>query len=259
MKRKHLSLAIGCALLSPEVWAQDTTGAPLATPPAQSSSEATSLDAIVVTARRRSEWLQDVPVAVTAFDESALQARQVTNVVDIMSTVPNLHVSNNIGQGSATTEVLFLGGGPGDEEDASGRAFVGPAGLLLTKMIDAMGFSRDTVYICNIVKCRPPENRRPEPSEIEQCQPFAERQIRAIKPKIIVALGETAAQSLLRSRIGITLLRNTWQSWEGIPVMPTFHPSYVLLKPDQKGKVWDDLKLVVAKLGRELPKKKGNS
>lgn len=160
------------------------------------------------------------------------------------------------GQGNPNAEVLFLGEAPGEDEDLSGLAFVGKAGQLLTKMIEAMGFTRDQVYICNINKCRPPGNRKPEPNEVEACRPFVEQQIRAIKPKVVVALGATATHSLLRTEVPISKLRNVWTDWEGVPVMPTFHPSYLLRSPNEKGKAWDDLKLVLAKIGREVPKPK---
>jgi DNA polymerase len=159
------------------------------------------------------------------------------------------------GQGNPEAEILFLGEAPGEDEDKSGLAFVGRAGQLLTKMIEAMGYTREQVYICNINKCRPPGNRKPEPPEVEVCRPFVERQIRAIRPKAIVCLGATAAHSLLRIDTPISRLRNRWTDWEGIPVMPTFHPSYLLRSPQEKGKAWDDLKLVLAKVGREVPKR----
>lgn len=155
------------------------------------------------------------------------------------------------GQGHPEAEVVFLGEGPGQDEDLSGLAFVGRAGELLTRMIEAMGFSREQVYICNIVKCRPPGNRKPEPPEVEACRPFVERQILAIRPQVVVALGATAAQSLLRVDTPISRLRNNWNDWNGIPVMPTFHPSYLLRAPQEKAKAWEDLKLVLARLGRE--------
>lgn len=159
------------------------------------------------------------------------------------------------GQGNPKAEVLFLGEAPGEDEDLSGLAFVGKAGQLLTKMIEAMGFTRDDVYICNINKCRPPGNRKPLPVEVEACRPFVEQQIRAIKPKVIVALGATATHSLLRVETPISRLRNNWTDWEGVPVMPTFHPSFLLRSPWEKPKAWDDLKMVLAKLGREVPKR----
>ena len=154
------------------------------------------------------------------------------------------------GQGNARAELLFVGEGPGEDEDLSGVPFVGRAGQLLTKMIEAMGYTRDDVYICNVVKCRPPENRRPEPDEIAACRPVVEAQIRAVKPKAIVALGATAAHALLRTDRGITQLRGHWAEWEGIPVMPTFHPAYLLRAPDQKRASWGDLKLVMQRLGK---------
>jgi uracil-DNA glycosylase family 4 len=159
------------------------------------------------------------------------------------------------GQGSAQAELMFVGEGPGEDEDKSGLAFVGRAGQLLTKMIEAMGYTRDEVYIANIVKCRPPGNRRPEPAEIAACRPFVERQLRAVKPKVVVALGATATQALLRTTDSITSLRNQWTAWEGIPVMPTFHPSYLLRAPEEKAKAWADLQLVMARLGKQRPSK----
>jgi DNA polymerase len=157
------------------------------------------------------------------------------------------------GQGGAGTDILFLGEGPGEDEDESGLAFVGRAGQLLTKMIEAMGYARSGIYICNIVKCRPPGNRRPEPAEVEACRPFYEQQIRALRPKVVVALGATAAHALLKTNTPISLLRNQWSEWEGIPVMATFHPAYLLRAPQEKAKAWDDLKLVMARLGKERP------
>lgn len=163
------------------------------------------------------------------------------------------------GEGSPQAEVLFLGEGPGADEDASGRPFVGRAGQLLDKMIVAMGLSRPEVYICNIVKCRPPENRRPEPDEVAACRPFFEQQVRAVQPKVIVTLGLTASQSLLRTTTGISDLRNNWQSYEGIPVMPTYHPAYLLRAPAQKAAAWADLKKVLERLGRPVPSQRGGA
>ncbi len=157
------------------------------------------------------------------------------------------------GQGGAGAQIVFLGEGPGEDEDTSGLAFVGRAGQLLTKMIEAMGFARSDVYICNVVKCRPPGNRRPEPAEVEACRPFFERQIRAIRPQVIVTLGATATHALLRTTTPIGTLRNRWTEWEGMAVMPTFHPAYLLRAPLEKAKAWDDLKLVMARLGKERP------
>lgn len=144
---------------------------------------------------------------------------------------------------------MFVGEAPGETEDLSGLPFVGEAGQLLTKMIQGMGFTRDEVYVTTIVKCRPPEDRRVEPDEVAACRPFVEEQIRAVQPKVIVALGATAAHTLLNTTESIVTLRHRWGQWEGIPVMPTFHPSYLIKAPAQKRPAWEDLKLVMERLG----------
>lgn len=160
------------------------------------------------------------------------------------------------GVGNPKADLMFIGEGPGAEEDRSGEPFVGPAGQLLTKIIQAMGFSREEVYIANIVKCRPPRNRDPEPDEINACIGFLKAQVSAVQPKVIVCLGRPASQTLLDTRTAISRLRGQWSQFEGIDVMPTFHPSYLLRSPDQKRPVWEDMQAVVKKMGRELPKKK---
>jgi DNA polymerase len=157
------------------------------------------------------------------------------------------------GVGDPRAELMFVGEGPGADEDREGEPFVGKAGQLLTRMIEAMGFRRAEVYIANVVKCRPPGNRNPEPGEIAACEPFLKAQIAAIGPRVIVALGKFAAQTLLRSSIPITRLRGQWSSYGGVRLMPTFHPAYLLRSPQEKGKAWDDLKLVMKELGRPLP------
>jgi DNA polymerase len=157
------------------------------------------------------------------------------------------------GVGSPSAELMFVGEGPGADEDQQGEPFVGRAGQLLTKMIEAMGFQRQDVYIANVVKCRPPGNRNPEPDEIEACEPFLRAQIAAIRPRVLVALGKFAAQTLLRDPTPITRLRGGWREYEGVRLMPTFHPAYLLRSPAEKGKAWEDLKLVVRELGRTLP------
>jgi len=157
------------------------------------------------------------------------------------------------GVGNPQAEVCFVGEGPGADEDIQGEPFVGKAGQLLTQMIKGMGLAREDVYICNVVKCRPPNNREPEPDEIGSCSPYLERQIHSVNPKVLVALGRTAAQSLLRSKVSITKIRGTWHEFDGIPVMPTFHPSYLLRDPTQKRPAWEDLKSVLQKLGRPVP------
>jgi uracil-DNA glycosylase len=160
------------------------------------------------------------------------------------------------GEGNAKAELMFVGEGPGADEDASGRPFVGRAGQLLTKMIEAIGMNREDVYIANVVKSRPPGNRAPEKDEAEACIPFLFRQIAAIRPRIIVALGNPATQALLQTKIGITQLRGKFQEYpriRQIKVLPTFHPAYLLRSPDKKREAWDDLKKVRDFLRGELP------
>lgn len=157
------------------------------------------------------------------------------------------------GAGSAKAELVFVGEGPGHDEDIQGLPFVGRAGKLLTQMIEAMGLRRDDVYICNVVKCRPPENRNPEPDEIETCSPFLYRQLDVIRPKAIVCLGAIAFQSLLGAKQSISRLRGQWLEFRGIPLLATYHPAYLLRNPNAKGDVWDDLKKVMAHLGLKPP------
>ena len=152
------------------------------------------------------------------------------------------------GAGNPKAELVFVGEGPGAEEDAQGVPFVGAAGQLLTKMIEAMKLRRDDVYICNVVKCRPPNNRNPEPEEIAACEPFLKAQLASIQPKVIVALGKFAAQTLLKVDTPITRLRGQWRSYEGVPLMPTFHPAYLLRSPTEKKSAWLDLQEVIKRL-----------
>jgi len=148
------------------------------------------------------------------------------------------------GEGNPRAKLFFVGEGPGAEEDATGRPFVGRAGQLLDKIIAAIGLKREDVYIANIVKCRPPGNRTPERDEVETCEPFLFRQTACIKPLVIVALGSPAFQCLLRTREPITRARGQWRDLNGIRVMPTFHPAFLLRSPDKKREVWEDMKKV---------------
>ena len=154
------------------------------------------------------------------------------------------------GVGNPEAHLVFVGEGPGADEDVRGEPFVGKAGQLLDKMIEAMGYARQDVYICNVVKCRPPGNRNPEPDEIAACEPFLKKQLAAIRPRMIVALGKFAAQCLLRDDAPISRLRGTFRSYEGIQLMPTFHPAYLLRDPTKKKEAWEDLKTVMAALRR---------
>jgi len=153
-------------------------------------------------------------------------------------------------RGSMTADLVFVGEGPGYNEDQQGAPFVGAAGQLLDKMIVAMGYAPDDVYICNVVKCRPPENRTPEPDESRACSPFLNGQLELVKPRAIVALGRCAAEGVSAMPEGGRGWRGTWASYRGIPVMPTYHPAYLLRSPEQKRVVWDDLQKVMALLGR---------
>jgi DNA polymerase len=163
-----------------------------------------------------------------------------------------LHAGRNnlvFGEGSAKSGLVFVGEGPGFDEDRQGRPFVGRAGKLLDKMILAIGFERKDVYICNVVKCRPPENRSPLPDEASICSPFLFRQIEALAPRVVCALGLSAAQTLLGKSVAMSQLRGRVHFWRGIPLMCTYHPAYLLRSPSQKAAVWRDLKEVIRLLG----------
>lgn len=146
--------------------------------------------------------------------------------------------------GSLNADLMFIGEAPGADEDLQGKPFVGRAGQLLTKIIEAIGMTREEVFIGNINRCRPPGNRQPTPAESAQCKPFLFREIAAVKPKVIVVLGNTACQNLLETKVGITKLRGNFQDYFGVKVMPTFHPAYLLRDPSKKRETWDDMKKV---------------
>jgi uracil-DNA glycosylase len=160
------------------------------------------------------------------------------------------------GTGNPNAELMFVGEGPGRDEDLSGEPFVGRAGKLLTDMIKAMGLQREDVYIANIVKCRPPENRQPEHDEVEACSPFLMRQIDVIKPKVICTLGNTPTQTLLQTTQGISKFRGEWFEFRNTKLLPTYHPAYLLRNPAAKTDVWKDLQKVMGVLGLQLPKKR---
>lgn len=153
------------------------------------------------------------------------------------------------GVGDPEARLVFVGEAPGRNEDLQGEPFVGKAGQLLDKMIGAMGLERDDVYICNVIKCRPPDNRNPHPDEIRECAPFLQKQLEAIEPTVIVTLGKFASQFLTGQEEALGALRGRWHTWKEIPVMPTYHPAYLLRSPNQKGKVWSDLQMVMERLG----------
>lgn len=153
------------------------------------------------------------------------------------------------GVGNPRAKVMFVGEGPGREEDLQGEPFVGRAGQLLTDIITkGMGLRREDVYIANVIKCRPPDNRNPEPDEVESCEPFLMKQIELVRPQVIVALGKFAVQTLLKDKTPITRLRGIWQDYHGIKLMPTLHPAYLLRNPGDKKLVWEDIKKVLKEL-----------
>ena len=153
------------------------------------------------------------------------------------------------GTGSHTADLMFVGEAPGRDEDLQGEPFVGRAGQLLTDIIKAMKLTRDDVYIANVIKCRPPENRNPEPDELDACRPWIRRQIELIQPKVIVALGRFALQSLTEKSYSISSVRGQWLEHDGVRIMPTYHPAYLLRTPAAKKDVWSDMKKVMAELG----------
>jgi uracil-DNA glycosylase len=155
------------------------------------------------------------------------------------------------GIGSPTADLMFVGEAPGRDEDLQGEPFVGRAGQLLTDIIKAMKLSRAEVYIANVIKCRPPENRNPESDELEACHPYITRQIEMIRPRVIVTLGKFALQSLTGKTFSISSVRGHWLMHGAVKVMPTFHPAYLLRTPSAKKDVWNDMKKVMAELGIE--------
>lgn len=162
------------------------------------------------------------------------------------------------GEGDPMARIMFIGEGPGENEDLQGRPFVGRAGQLLDKMIQGMGLSRDQVYIANVVKCRPPENRQPAPDEAYTCMPYLMTQIETVRPQAIVTLGLTATKFLLQKNLSMSKMRGQWHDWRGLKVMPTYHPAYVLrdYSPQTRAAVWSDLKQVLGLLGLPVPARK---
>ena len=169
-----------------------------------------------------------------------------------------LHVGRTnivFGIGNPQADLVIVGEAPGRDEDLKGEPFIGRAGKLLTDILGAIGLERTDIYICNVIKCRPPQNRPPEPVEIESCSPFMEAQIRSIGPKMICTLGKFASQTLLRTDTPISKLRGNFQDYQGIPLMPTYHPAFLLRNPAAKKEVWEDMKKLHAELCKLTGKK----
>lgn len=191
----------------------------------------------------------DIPEGLSKQEQLDCFASQIADC-----TLCPLHTGRTqvvFGVGNPDADLMFIGEAPGRDEDQQGEPFVGRAGQLLTKIIEAMGFSRAEAYIANINKCRPPNNRAPTPDEMAKCMPFLEKQIEIIQPKVICLLGATAVRGLLQVKQGITKLRGTFMEWRGILVMPTFHPAYLLRNPAGKRDVWEDVQRVRDKV-REM-------
>lgn len=187
---------------------------------------------------------------------AALDANEVKGCTKCRLSESRTHTV--FGEGDPDAQLFFIGEGPGENEDLQARPFVGRSGELLDKWIVAMGLQRPQVFIANIVKCRPPNNREPIPDEVNICTPYLTRQLEIVRPTVIITLGKPSAQHMLATKNSMGSLRGQWQSWRGIKLMPTYHPAYVLRNytVDTRGKVWSDLQMVMAELKLPLPKKK---
>jgi DNA polymerase len=213
---------------------------------------------------QRELGVETVAVSPAAWDAVPVSGQAAVTLATIADDIRScrkcqLHESRTKtvpGQGNEQPEILFIGEAPGADEDKAGLAFVGAAGQLLTRMIRAMGLTRAEVFIANILKCRPPGNRKPMPDEQAACLPYLRQQIALLRPRVIIALGGTAAQGLLDTTEGITRIRGRWHEFEGIPLMPTFHPSYLLRNQSAKHQAWADLQAVLKRLGRKPPPRK---
>ena len=219
----------------------------------------------------------------TPLQRTAPAERDTGNTVNDQPAVPDRHetleqIRKNLGEcqrcklgvtrknlvfgvGNPTARLVFVGEGPGADEDTQGEPFVGDAGKMLNRIIAAMELTREEVYICNVVKCRPPQNRPPEADEVSSCSPFLLRQLQAIRPEVIVALGSSAAQALLQTKVPISKLRAKFHDFHGIPLMPTYHPSYLLRtggNSDSFWSVWDDMTQVLQLLKLPVPNKSRN-
>ena len=216
------------------------------------------LDSSLATRLISFDKLAPLPVSGVPASERANALEQIRADIGDCTRCPLAYAGRRnivFGDGSPSARLMFVGEGPGADEDAQGLPFVGKAGQLLNNMISAMGLARQDVYIANIVKCRPPGNRVPEPVEANTCSQFLLRQIDVIQPQVIVALGSTAATYLLGVRQSLTALRGRWHSCRGAKLAVTYHPAYLLRDPRQKGEAWKDLQMVMSEMGLQPPKK----
>ncbi|MBQ4329847.1 MAG: uracil-DNA glycosylase [Lentisphaeria bacterium] len=216
--------------------------------------EATPASAPAVAEEKRSVPVQK-PETVPAPAPAPVPAATLVQLQELLKDCQRCELCRRrrnivFGEGDPDARLMFIGEAPGYDEDIQGRPFVGRAGELLNKMITAMQFTREEVYIANVIKCRPDDNRTPNPVEIDCCIPFLRRQIELIRPEVIVVLGAVAAKALLNTESGISRLRGRWCSYENIPVMPTFHPAYLLRNESSKKDAWQDLQQVMARFGK---------
>jgi DNA polymerase len=217
------------------------------------NSQEIGLDAPILSANSLNYLRKGLQLDTEPLEEN-FYCNNLEELEDFISTCDQCKLSKErkyivFGEGPPNARLVFVGEAPGVDEDLTGKPFVGQAGKLLSDIIKAMGLTRDEVYICNIVKCHPPHNRDPEQDEIKMCLPFLEAQISLIKPEIICAIGRISAQSLVREDFKITRDRGQWQSFKGIPLMPTYHPAYLLRYPQAKRSVWEDMQEIMKKLG----------
>jgi len=199
------------------------------------------------------EWKKSMPAEIETKVISSNNEEKLKKVCQEMANCQLCQLSKTrrnivFGDGNPNAQIVFVGEAPGADEDQQGLPFVGRAGQLLTKIIEAMGIKRKDVYICNILKCRPPENRNPLPDEISFCEPFLKKQLQAISPKVICALGTFAAQTLLKTDVTISLLRGRFHTYNGIKLMPTYHPAYLLRNPSAKKPVWEDVQMIMREI-----------
>src|SRR5215203_5945261 len=217
---------------------------------------------------RASEKIVRVPAAAAEVAEAPAQPLRIFTLQEIREDIGEctrckLHTLGRaqivFGVGNPNAELMFVGEAPGADEDVQGVPFVGRAGQLLTKMIEAMGFAREDVYIANVIKCRPPQNRNPDPDEVPSCEPFLFKQVESIRPQVIVALCSFAAKALLKSEEPISRLRGQVHDYHGAKLIPSYHPSYLLRSPGQKKYAWDDLKTALGLMGRSVPRGAGDA
>jgi uracil-DNA glycosylase family 4 len=240
---------------------------PPATPPPPSAPPAVVAPAVVAPAvvAPSSPALLDVDPPVAQGDPPQGRAERTAALTVIQREVAGCsacklaqrRTQTVFARGNPEARLVFIGEGPGEQEDKQGMPFVGPAGQLLDKIIVAMNLAPDAVYVCNVVKCRPPGNRTPEPDEVAACTPFLLRQLGVVRPEVIVTLGRTATGFLLGSNAPMSRLRGQWHTYQGIALLPTWHPSYLLREPAHKGETWSDMKLVMQRLGLTPPGARG--